>query len=94
MARKHDGLGPRSPQQPYGISGFPPWDVKKVQTGSALMLFSIRLMKLCIERQVAFALENPESSRLWSMPPMVQLYYDTNTSNMLISIIANMVNLG
>ena len=74
-ARKNDGLGPgplRSPEFLWGLPHLKRRDVAKVEDGNLLLAFLIRILYLCIQHSVPFVVENPLSSMLWDMPPMVR----------------------
>ena len=75
-ARKWDGLGPgplRTTEQLWGLTDLSFSDNKKVQTGNLLLLWSVRLFRLCADRGIAVILENPKSSLAWQMPPIVRI---------------------
>lgn len=61
-ARKWDGLGPgpiRSPDFLRGLPDLNDSDRRKVLTGNNLLLFTLRLLRLCERCHVPHALENP-----------------------------------
>ena len=70
-ARKWDGLGPGPLRDHDNINGFP-WlslhDRHKVWHGNELLRFTIRIMTLCEQFRIPYALENPYSSYMWHMP--------------------------
>lgn len=73
QARKNDGLGPgplRSSQHVTGLPNLGWRNWQKVQTGNALLRFTVRIMTMCAQHSVPFALENPRSSFAWDMPPL------------------------
>lgn len=75
-ARQHDGIGPpplRSDQQPMGLSNLRPHDLRKLREGNALFYFTVRLINLCEQHRVAWALENPATSRCWITSQLQQL---------------------
>eukprot|EP00438_Fugacium_kawagutii_P025909 Skav235917 [mRNA] locus=scaffold3781:92807:93331:- [translate_table: standard] len=71
IARKWDGLGPGPLRDADNIYGFP-WlagaDLQKVRTGNQLLRFSVRIMELCQQLHIPYALENPKSSFAWQTP--------------------------
>ena len=72
-ARKADLVGPgplRSSSEPFGVAGLSRTDWRKVKQGNLLMYFTIRLIRLCDAFEIPYVLENPSSSRAWTMPPM------------------------
>lgn len=74
-ARKWDGLGPGPLRDYDNLNGFS-WlcakDKYKVWQGNELLRFSLRIVKLCDQLHIPYALENPYSSYLWHMPSMVR----------------------
>ena len=75
-ARKHDGLGPgplRSSEYLWGLPFLKRRDVAKVEEGNLLLAFLMRMLHLCILHSVPFVVENPLTSMLWDMPPIIQL---------------------
>lgn len=69
-ARKFDGLGPEPLRTEHFLWGRPDLrysDRVKVQTGNRLLLFSLRLLRLCEQFQIPYILENPYSSMAWEM---------------------------
>ena len=75
-ARKHDRLGPgplRSSEYLWGLPFLKRRDVAKVEEGNLLLAFLMRMLHLCILHSVPFVVENPLTSMLWDMPPMIQL---------------------
>ena len=72
-ARKWDGLGPgplRSPEALWGLPNLSASDHRKVLTGNNLLLFTLRLLRLCEKCHVPYALENPHSSMAWDIDKM------------------------
>lgn len=72
-ARKWDGLGPgpiRSPDFLWGLPDLNGSDRRKVLTGNNLLLFTLRLLRLCERCHVPYALENPMSSMAWDIDKM------------------------
>lgn len=72
-ARKWNDDGPDPLRDYDNIYGFP-WlnyrDSIKVQQGNNLLRFSLRLLELCEQLRIPYALENPYSSYAWHMPPL------------------------
>lgn len=76
IARRNDGIGPgplRSDSCPMGIPGLSKSDQRQVALGNAMLMFSIRLIVICLALKIPFVLENPFSSRCWITPIMQQL---------------------
>lgn len=76
IARRHDGLGPgplRSDSYPMGLPGLSEKDNRKLRQGNALLYFTFELIQLCQRVGVPWALENPDSSRCWITPKLLQL---------------------
>ena len=75
QARKHDGVGPgplRDYDHLWGLPGLSRNDRQKVFTGNQLLRFTIRLLTLCEQFGIPYALENPYSSYAWHMPPLAR----------------------
>lgn len=75
QARKNDGLGPgplRDPDNLHGLPNLSRRDQQKVNTGNALLVFTIYLMSVCESLHIPYALENPSSSFAWKMPELVK----------------------
>lgn len=76
IARRNDGIGPgplRSDSCPMGIPGLSKSDQRQVTLGNTMLMFSIRLIVICLALKIPFVLENPFSSRCWITPIMQQL---------------------
>ena len=74
QARKNDGIGPgplRSYDSIWGLPGLSVADQSRVRTGNLLLRFSIRILELCEQLQIPYALENPYSSYAWHTPTIV-----------------------
>ena len=72
-ARKADGLDPgplRDSDHLHGLPNLTARDQQKVDTGNRLLLFTMRMLRLCEKHKINYALENPMSSFAWSMPEM------------------------
>ena len=72
-ARKLDGLGPgplRTSAYLWGLPYLSERDRKKVLSGNNLLLFTLRVLKVCEDMHVAYALENPLSSMAWEIDRM------------------------
>ena len=75
QARKHDGVGPgplRDYDHLWGLPALSRNDRQKVFTGNQLLRFTIRLLTLCEQFGIPYALENPYSSYAWHMPPLAR----------------------
>ena len=80
-ARKWDGLGPgplRTAEFLWGLPSLSHRDQKKVLTGNNLLLFTLRVLRVCESMHVAYALENPLTSMAWEIDHM-QLFLKTFT---------------
>jgi len=75
VARKNDGGPPplRDRHHLWGLPGLRPQDQKKVTMGTEFMFFTQRMARLCSQFEVAWSLENPASSFIWVMPPILEL---------------------
>lgn len=75
QARKLDDVGPGPLRDYDNLFGFP-WlsagDRFKVEQGNQLLRFSIRILELCQQYSIPYALENPATSYIWYMPPMLK----------------------
>lgn len=72
-ARKFDGLGPpplRTDEFLWGLPHLNAKDRLKVHTGNALFAFTLRVMRLCEQYNIPYALENPASSMAWLLKPI------------------------
>lgn len=81
QARKWDGVGPGPLRDYDNLFGF--WwlsqrDKQKVVQGNQLLRFSIRILELCERYSIPYALENPATSYLWYMPPMIKFRNNFN----------------
>ena len=56
-----------------GLPGLSEKDADKVRVGNALTRTTVMLCRLCAEFGVAWALENPRTSRLWLCPALRRL---------------------
>ena len=73
QARKHDGVGPgplRDYDHLWGLPGLSRNDRQKVFSGNQLLRFTIRLLTLCEQFGIPYALENPyldhvETKNFW-----------------------------
>jgi len=75
VARKNDGGPPplRDAVHLWGLPGLSPKDHEKVLLGNKFMELTARLARHCSAPGVAWSIENPASSFLWAIPPMVDL---------------------
>ena len=75
LARKLDGGPPplRSKDFLWGLPHLKPWDDQKVKIGNQLMQLTVDLVTRLQSVGCLWSIENPLSSFLWLMPPMVQL---------------------
>jgi hypothetical protein len=75
IARKNDGGPPplRDRHHLWGLPGLRPQVQKKVAMGTEFMLFTQRMATLCHKFGVLWSVENPASSFLWVMPPILDL---------------------
>ena len=64
----------RSDLQPLGLSDLRPGDQLKVQQGNRFMRFSVHLLNLTWRFNIPATMENPERSRIWLCPPVLQLF--------------------
>ena len=74
-ARKWDGVGPgplRDYDNLYGFSWLSFSDKRKVEQGNQLLRVTLRLAQLCEHLHIPYAIENPYSSYVWYMPPMLK----------------------
>eukprot|EP00438_Fugacium_kawagutii_P017033 Skav221328 [mRNA] locus=scaffold1437:51466:51993:- [translate_table: standard] len=81
-ARRHDGLGPgplRDASHIWGLPDLSRGDYKKLQTGNALFLFTLRILRICDELHIPFIVENPESSMAWDVPVMREFISTTSS---------------
>lgn len=72
-ARRDDGLGPgplRTDQYIWGLPDLCSSDRRKLQTGNALFLFTLRIVELCEQYHIPYVIENPFSSMAWDVPRM------------------------
>ena len=96
QARKHDGVGPgplRDYDHLWGLPGLSRNDRQKVFTGNQLLRFTIRLLTLCEQFGIPYALENPYSSYAWHMPRWHDLFANFNLM-WYTWISVNLVNVG
>eukprot|EP00438_Fugacium_kawagutii_P035340 Skav207489 [mRNA] locus=scaffold334:50621:51457:+ [translate_table: standard] len=78
-ARKFDGLGPppiRTDEHLWGLPGLGEKDRLKVHTGNALFYFTLRVLQVCEQFKIPYALENPASSMAWLLPPLKRFLRD------------------
>ena len=75
IARKKDGGPPplRDAANLWGLPQLSPKDQAKLLQGNEFMRLTAQLARRCYARRVGWSIENPASSFLWSMPPMVTL---------------------
>ena len=75
IARKNDGGPPplRDRHHLWGLPGLRPQDQKKVTMGTDFMFFTQRMATLCHKFGVLWSVENPASSFIWVMPPILDL---------------------
>ena len=85
-ARRNDGRGPpplRSDECLWGLPGLNAKDCERLQLGNALARFSVRVFRVCLQYEVAVALENPHTSRLWLIPSILQWFQKGNVGYVL-----------
>jgi hypothetical protein len=73
VARKNDGVGPgplRDDDNLFGFKSLTGKNLQKVQDGNNLLRLSLRLLAVCEQHGIPYALENPMSSFAWKMPNM------------------------
>ena len=78
-ARKFDGLGPpplRTDEYLWGLPNLSTKDRLKVHTGNALFALTLRVLEVCEQHGVPYALENPASSMAWLLAPMKRFLRD------------------
>ena len=75
IARKNDGGPPplRDRHHLWGLPGLRPQDQRKVTMGTEFMFFTQRMATLCHKLGVLWSVENPASSFIWVMPPILDL---------------------
>jgi len=76
-ARRNDGRGPPPLRDDHeflmGFLGLGDKDKIKVSQGNRMLHFCSRVIDACIQHKVAWALENPATSRVWLTKPMKNL---------------------
>lgn len=75
-ARRHDGLGPGPLRDSCNLWGLPHLklhDQKKLNEGNKLFWFTRHILRLCVLHRVPFVLENPLTSMVWELPPLLAL---------------------
>ena len=55
----------------------------KDRLGVLFALFSAELIETCLKHNTFFALENPQTSRLWSFPPMARALSDPRVKQVM-----------
>ena len=78
-ARKDDGLGPGPLRDSGYVQGLPYLsanDRQKVETGNRILRVTLRLLTVCEQYRIPYALENPSSSYAWMMPQMQRFVRD------------------
>ena len=75
IARKADGGPPplRNRMHLWGLPGLAPRDQAKLQLGHEFMHLTVQWVRLLHASGLGWSVENPASSFLWEMPPMVEL---------------------
>ena len=63
----------RTMKYPWGVPGLPEHLQEKVRVGNRLMKFALQVVKWCLQLGVAFLVENPRSSWLFRLPPVLRL---------------------
>lgn len=63
----------RSSEHPEGLEGLSDRDQAKVRLGNRTARASAELIQLCVALKIPVALENPQTSLLWSYPPIARL---------------------
>ena len=56
-----------------GMPGLVGVDAEKVRRGNAIMQVALRVARIAKRRGIPVTLENPQGSRMWWTPPMMQL---------------------
>ena len=75
-ARKNDGRGPpplRSDQQLLGLPNLSLRDRERVKVANDLFDKTLDLLRCALEIGMPIVLENPKTSRLWLMPPLIDI---------------------
>ena len=62
----------------WGLPNLSPKDKDRVAQGNRLALQLVCYVKLCIKFGVPIVIENPETSRLWILPPFLKLLEQAN----------------
>ena len=83
-ARRNDGKGPGPLRDDndflLGLPGLSDKDQQKVQIGNILMKFTAKIFRICLQRGIPVALENPHTSRLWLTSPIKHLLQHRHVS--------------
>ena len=73
----------RSRAFPWGIAGVPPHEVEKLEVGNACILAALKIIKALDRHGVPWVLENPHSSKMWYLPPLVDLQNSCHTTTIV-----------
>ena len=81
-ARDQPGGPPRlrSDEHPLGLVGLAQHLYKKIQEGNVLMRFSCAVLRLALALHLPWTMENPQRSRLWICPPVLNLLRRRHTT--------------
>ena len=58
----------------------PPHEVEKLEIGNACILAALKIIKTLDQHGICSILENPQSSKMWYLPPMVDLQNAAHTT--------------
>ena len=73
----------RSRAFPWGIAGVPPHEVEKLEVGNACILAALKIIKTLDRHGVPWVLENPHSSKMWYLPPLVDFQNSCHTTTIV-----------
>ena len=64
----------RSQEHPLGLPGLKPKQLARVVTANKIYLLCSKVVRLCLQLNIIFSLENPLNSLFWSIPFIAELF--------------------
>lgn len=74
----------RTPQEPWGISGFvSSKDADKINIGNLTLRSALRVARMCLRHSVPFILENPATSKMFYTPELQRIQHHASVTTVV-----------
>ena len=74
----------RDKSHPWGLPGLPSHEQAKVEVGNKCVTSALYVIRWLDEQKLPWILENPHSSKMWQLPPLVRLLSALHTEEIIL----------